>query len=209
VTRDTAVLFKIPLVVLFCAPEVGRRLNLRHDRLLIMALLAFARRRRLRELLGRMRKDCRTVLIANVRSLAIELRRIVNFPESVEQLVVAHALWIEGDLDGFGVAGSVTADVAIGGVLGASGVVSQNGVDNAGNLAEGRFNAPEAAGGKSRGLSAHIPMNAVRTISGCVRPRRRRESRHRPSRDGPTADALQLEWRLRRDAGAGCNSLPC
>ena len=80
-----AVLFEVSLVVLFGRPETRRGKNLRDDRTTVIALLAIARRFGEPLLFLAMREDGRAVLIADVGALTIELRRIVNLPESVSR----------------------------------------------------------------------------------------------------------------------------
>src|ERR1041385_1610858 len=55
----------------------------------------------------------RTILRAHVRTLPIELRWIVEFEEPLQQLMVSDAFGIEGDANGFRVAGATGAHLLI------------------------------------------------------------------------------------------------
>ena len=113
-----AALFQIALVVLFGAPEGLRRLDFCDDALGLEAafggeLLDLGAGLRL--LLRRVEEDGRAVLRAPVRALAVEGGGIVQGEEGVEQLLVADLGGVEFQLDHFGVAGLVGADVPVGG----------------------------------------------------------------------------------------------
>ena len=97
-----------------------------------------------------MEVDGRAVLAADVRALAVPLRGVVRAPKQVEQRVVGDLRWVELDLDRLGVAGRVGADVVVGGVLGMPAGLADAGAGDAGDLAEGRLDAPEAAGCECR-----------------------------------------------------------
>jgi pimeloyl-ACP methyl ester carboxylesterase len=86
-TRD-AVLLEVALVVLLGRPEHRRGSDLRHDRTLHAVLGGVARA--LGDLLlpGAVEEDGRAILIADVRSLAIELCGVVEAPELLEQSLV-------------------------------------------------------------------------------------------------------------------------
>src|SRR3954469_19272994 len=53
-------------------------------------------------LLGRMEEDRRTILSSVVRSLAVELRRIVKLEEQTHQLLIRHFFRIEREFYDFG-----------------------------------------------------------------------------------------------------------
>src|SRR5258708_23319960 len=69
-------------------------------------------------LLGRMSENRGAVLLSEVRALAIHLSWIVKVPEGFDQGLVADFCWIEFDLDNFGMAGLVGADIFVRGIFG-------------------------------------------------------------------------------------------
>ena len=93
--------------------------DLGDDRALVATRLLepLLRRDRGSLLLRRVEEDHRPVVVADVRTLTVELRRVVVHPEDVEQRVVAHASRVKRDLDGLGVPGAVRAHVLIRGRL--------------------------------------------------------------------------------------------
>ncbi len=105
------------------------------------------------DLFRRMGEDRGAVLLAEVGSLAIHLGWIVQVPEGFDQSLVADFGWIEFDLDDFGVAGLVGADVFVRGIFSVAVAVADEGVDDAGDHAEFYFDSPEAAGGKGSEFS--------------------------------------------------------
>src|SRR6266850_2239801 len=117
VARLDAALRKILLVILLSTVELRSRSDLRHDGLGKHRLRLFLRRDRRLLLLRRMEEDRRTILRADVRSLAVKRRGIMHLPECVEQFVVVDARRVERYLHHFGVAGGVSTNVLIGWVL--------------------------------------------------------------------------------------------
>src|SRR5581483_1457285 len=109
-----------------------------------------------RLLLRRIIEDDAAILLAEIRTLPVELRRVVNLPESVEQLLVAHLLGIERDFHHLGVPGRVGTNFLVTGVLCLPAHVARNGINHPRDLAERRLNTPEAARAK-RGLF-HGPL---------------------------------------------------
>src|SRR5262249_6962939 len=96
--------------------------------------------------------DHRAVLIADVRALPVQLRRIVLVPEGREERLVRDDILVVGDLDDLGVAGVVVADLLVAGVDGAAARVADAGRANALEAAEGRLDAPEAPCPERRSL---------------------------------------------------------
>src|ERR1700728_3248421 len=125
-------------------------------------LLAVARGDRGLLLLRPVREDCRTVLIADVWSLAIELRGIVNLPEQIEQLVVRHALGIVNNFDRFRVSSPVTADLTVRRVLRVAAGVARDGLFDSGKLTKCGFDPPAAAGRKGRNFRFHTLLRTSR-----------------------------------------------
>jgi hypothetical protein len=97
-------------------------------------------------LLGRVIENHTAVLGADIGALAIDLGWVVGAPEYVEQTIIADFRRIVLDLDHFGVAGQVGADVFICGIRSVAASVADGCVDHAVDVAEGRFNSPETAG---------------------------------------------------------------
>lgn len=155
-------------MVIFSRPKARRREDLRHDWARVFALLAIARCNRGALLLLTVREDSRAVLIADVGSLTIELRRIVKLPKKLQESFITDALRVESYLDGFGVAGRVTANLTIGRILDVAADVTRNDIENAGYLAKGVFDAPEAAGCKGRDFGFHTFLERRSAPAGCV-----------------------------------------
>src|SRR5436190_20423447 len=100
-------------------------------------------------LLGRLRKDRRAVLGADVVPLAVERGRIVQAEEPVlEQILVAQYRWVEGDAHRLGVAGLAVVRVVVRRVLEPAAGVADIRIENAGHLAQDVFDSPEAATGQ-------------------------------------------------------------
>ena len=160
-TCSAAVLFKVALVVLLGRPESRRRDDLSRDRPIVVLLLRVARCKRFSFLLGAVREDGGAVLIADVRSLAIELCWIVNLPKSIEQLVVCDTLRIVRHFDSLGVPGSMAADLTIGRIIGVAARVPGDDLDDPSKLAKGGLHTPEAAGGKRSFLRFHTLLRTL------------------------------------------------
>ena len=109
-----------------------------------------------------MEENRRAVLIADVRSLSVQRGRIVIIPEDFEQIVIADDLGIEGNLDHFGVAGAIRANVLIGGVIDlAAGIADRRGFD-ARQTPERGFDAPETARTECGLLHTSIIMGCLK-----------------------------------------------
>src|SRR5262245_21850312 len=71
-----------------------------------------------RRLLGvGMIKDNRTILCSDVGALPVHGGRVMGIPKQFEQFVVRNPLWVEGDLDDFGMPGVPGADFLISWVI--------------------------------------------------------------------------------------------
>ena len=82
-------------------------------------------------------------------ALAVELGRVADDGEQdAQQGAVGDDGRIEGDLDGFGVAGPVFTDGAVIGRAGFATGVANDGVDHTFDALEDRLDAPEAAAGE-------------------------------------------------------------
>ena len=103
-----------------------------------------------------LREDRRTILSPDVVALAIELRRVVNREEDVEQIVIAQLVIVEGDPDRLGVAGIAAADLLVGGIFGASAGVAAFDLLHAHDVEENRLGAPKAPACQHRDLFGHV-----------------------------------------------------
>ena len=110
----------------------------------------------LRFLLRRVEEDGGAILRAPVGSLAVQRGRVVEFKEGVEQLLEADLFWIKVELYHFGMAGLVSADVTVGGLVELAALVANGGRGDAGDGGEGSFDAPETTRSKCRFFDGHI-----------------------------------------------------
>src|SRR5665213_821443 len=105
-----------------------------------------------------MGEDRRAVLRPNVGSLTIRRRRIVNRPKAVEQVLIADALRIEPDVDGFGVAGAAGAHLLVAWVGRCPATVTGCHFEDSGRTPKLLFDTPKAAGreGSNLGICALV-----------------------------------------------------
>lgn len=123
--------------------------NLRNNRFLPLVLgfgFGGQSRRLLRFVLV---EDGAAIAIANIGALAIELGWVMQSKEVSQKSLVADLFGVKGDLDGFGMAGGVGADLFVGGVLGVSAGIASCGFSNTGDLVKIVLNSPKAAGRKN------------------------------------------------------------
>src|SRR3954447_7490723 len=123
-------------------------LDLRRDRCLEHVRRVQPRNERLREgsLLGRSRKDGRTVAGTDIGTLPIYLRRVVCDGEiNLQQLCVANLRRIVRNLYGLGVPSPFGADRIIPGVLAVASSIAGGDVLDALHMLEDAFHAPETA----------------------------------------------------------------
>ena len=108
-----------------------------------------------------MEEDRRAVLVADVGTLPVELGRVVELPEGVEQLVVGHLGGVVLDEHRLGVAGRVAADLLVARVVRATAGVAHGRRDHARDLPELGLDSPEASGREGRLLAVlcvgHFP----------------------------------------------------
>ena len=142
-----ALLFVILLVVFFRPVELRSGGDLRHDWLRVSTarLEPGLRRQRHRLLLGRVEEDGGSVLAGVLGPTAGPFAGVVAAPEHVEQLLVGHLSRFILDLDDFGVAGLVGANVVVGGVRQRPAHEADRRGGNAFDFSKFSFNAPEAA----------------------------------------------------------------
>src|SRR5260221_2156953 len=126
----------------------------RHDRRLDRLLEALLNRRlrgfRRRPLLVTMIEDRAAVLVAVIAELPILRQGIDVMPKHVEQLVIAHLGWVVYDLHRFGMPGAAVRDLLVAGIGGVPAGGAPGGADQAVDLVEIGFHAPEAAAGEGR-----------------------------------------------------------
>jgi hypothetical protein len=85
----------------------------------------------------------------------------VKVEERVEQFLVADLCGIEIELDDFGVAGLVGADVFVGGALHAAALIAHGRRRYAGKRGKRRFHTPKTACAKRCFLCAHSESDAA------------------------------------------------
>src|SRR5690242_8140178 len=95
-----------------------------------------------------MKEDGGSVLGTDVRYLAIHRGGIMGRPEDIEQLLVVHLLRVIGNLNDFGMAGLVGADILVGGIVRVAAQIAHGRVDDAGYLTKGFFHSPKASSSK-------------------------------------------------------------
>ena len=100
-------------------------------------------------------KNHGAILRPNVRALAIQRRRIVVRPKNVEKFVVPDLRWVEFDLNNFGVAGFIRANVFISWFFFRSARVADRGRSYAFQFPESFFYAPKTSRAERRFLSRH------------------------------------------------------
>src|SRR5260370_35354300 len=99
-----------------------------------------------------MKENRRAVLCAEVRSLAIYLRRVVSLPESFQQLFISHFRRIKRYLHDFRMPRFIRANIFVTGIRHLSAAVAYGGVEYSRHALKPRFNAPETPCSKSRNL---------------------------------------------------------
>ena len=109
--------FVVALVVLFSPVKLRRRDNLRHnfpEPEYTRYLNRFLRSSRKPALFCVMIKDYGAVISTDIRTLAVQLCRIMDRPENVKKLFVADLRRIVGNLHNLGMAGLPGANVFVG-----------------------------------------------------------------------------------------------
>jgi hypothetical protein len=151
---------EIALVIFFRAPEFRSRLDLRHDRARKASAPVdfFFRGFRHRFLFGRMIKNRRTILRADIRPLSIQRRWIMVRPEDIEQLFVTNLCRIEFDFDHFGVTGLVAANIFVARIVFCSAGVANRCCCYAFEISKDFFHAPKTARAERCFLCRHVCM---------------------------------------------------
>src|ERR1043165_7529868 len=147
------------LLVIVLGVVVRRRLadlgGNRAPALLLQSLLvSLLRILRGLELLRAVGVDGRAVLRARIVTLAHALRRVVAFPEHLEELLVRDLLRVQDDMDDFGMVGEPAANFLVGWILRLPAGVADRRRVHAGQLPEEALRAPEAAQAEDRLLHA-------------------------------------------------------
>src|SRR5258707_4140693 len=99
-----------------------------------------------------MKENRRAVLRAQIRSLAVHLRRVMSLPENVEQLFVTHFCGIERHLHHFRMPGFVRANVFVGRIRRLSPTVSYRCINYSRHALKRGLYAPETPRSESRYL---------------------------------------------------------
>src|SRR5581483_7468258 len=142
-----AALFEILLVVVLRFPEGWGRGNLGHhwSGVTATALQVFLGLARRRLLLPIVHEDGGPILRADVRSLAVQRRRIVVLPKDLEQRFITDLGWVVFHLHRLGVAGTVRAYLVIGRIGRRPTGVAHPRADDAGRVANHVLDTPETA----------------------------------------------------------------
>ena len=107
----------IVLVIILGTPPLAHPLDRRHHAGMVGHISALDRGLSLALLLLVLRKDRRAILSPDVVALPVELGRVVNRKEDVEQIVIADLIGVERDPDGFGMASVTAADLLVSRIL--------------------------------------------------------------------------------------------
>ena len=145
-------------MIFFRSIKCRRRLDLRHDRSRETAALVQIRlglfRRRL--LLRRVIKNHGPILVADIRTLAIQSCRIVIRPKDIEQFVRnSRSAWIELDFDHFRVARLVAAHIFVGRIFSGPARISNRCRSDTLQLPKSRLHPPKTSRAKCRFLCFH------------------------------------------------------
>ena len=141
----------IVLVIPFRWPE-GRSLrDVRHDIVTLRAQLGnqffgcFALGRRRIENLG-------AILVADIRSLPVDLRRIVNLEKEPRQPLIGDLRRVERHPHRLGMSRAVAANLLVSGIFGVTADITRFDIEHAGLLREQVLHAPETTSGEDRRL---------------------------------------------------------
>ena len=102
-------------------------------------------------------KDSRRIRLAPVEKGTSGVRRIVEPPEDIEQLLIRDDFGVVTDFDRFAVPGRFASDLAVGRIRECSPHITRNSVQHARVLFKTRFGRPKTTGGEvSSGVSASL-----------------------------------------------------
>src|SRR5467141_2871966 len=96
-----------------------------------------------------MKENRRATLRAEIRPLAVDLRRVVSLPESVEQLFVTHFCRVKRHLHHFRMPRFVRANIFVGGIRSLPAAVSYCRINHSWHPLKRRLHAPEASRSES------------------------------------------------------------
>ena len=113
-------------------------------------------------LLGVVKENRRAILRAVVRTLAVELGRVVVLEENGEQLLIGNLGGIEFDFDCLGMTRPIRANFLVRGILGPAAGIADRRRGNALDLPERVLDAPETSSRKSR-LSHGLKLPSFRS----------------------------------------------
>lgn len=154
--RLLAGLVVVTLVVILCLIKSSERFDRRCDGLGVLLLTLVSDPLRNQPLCIVVIENYGAVLIADVGSLSIDLRGVVEAEEGVHDLVVTDLGGVECDLNDFGMSRVAVADLFVGGVFDGAAGVAADGIDNPRDfMSEDVLDAPEASGAKGREFCLH------------------------------------------------------
>src|SRR5690554_5597459 len=97
-----------------------------------------------------------SVLSSYILSLTIQLSRVVDGPENLQQLCITDLVWVIGDLTDFGMSGFSCTNLFIRGMGNRTSHITGYHFFYPFNLKKGGFHAPETTGSESSGLPVLI-----------------------------------------------------
>src|SRR5450631_1722822 len=103
-----------------------------------------------------MEEDCRAVLRAPVRTLAVQSGWVVQFKKNIQQLHIAYFCRVEIKFHYFGVPRTVCANVLVTGSVELATLISNGRSRNAGNGRECGLDAPETSSPKCCFFHVHV-----------------------------------------------------
>ena len=94
-------------------------------------------------------ENCRTVLAADIRPLAVQRCGVMNSKKDIQQIIITDFLVVIGDANRLGMAGIIAADIFIAGVFGMTADITDSGGLDTGDFIKRRLNTPKTSGGKN------------------------------------------------------------
>lgn len=93
-------------------------------------------------------KNCRTIIAANIRALAVNLRWVLNAKKDIQQLPVCNLGGVVRNLHGFGMACCMVANLFVCWILGMTSSIANLRFNYARRPVKNLLNAPKASGRK-------------------------------------------------------------
>lgn len=137
----------VVLVILLCIPELSSRAQCRSD-LQPFPLQDIDQLDSSVELMAALIEDCREILVADIRTLAVCLGWVMDLKEVLGKLLIGDHSWVVEDLDRFKVAALLGEYILIGGILNLAAGVAAGGLVYAVDAFKEMFDTPEASAGK-------------------------------------------------------------